>query len=237
MVNTAKGKYFEYLVTDELNAHHAVGDVILPSGYHAELADSMIQPGWDIRIVDGHGQVADFLQLKATESVGYIKHALDVYPDIVILTTDEVAKSLDGNSMILDSHISESDLANTIHATFDATNPGFLDEFWHSFHPLFPLLVIAAAQSYKVAVGKQRVVEAADEAKRRASRSMVTTSVGTLAKLLSHSVVVAIPVGMMAGWLFDRSGNIKQMTERVRNLSTLWQSRARFYQSRTAVTY
>jgi len=40
-VNTAKGKYFEYLVVDRLNAGEQVGPVLLPDGYHAVLADSL----------------------------------------------------------------------------------------------------------------------------------------------------------------------------------------------------
>ena len=51
IVNTAKGKYFEYLVADRLNHGETVGDLTLPDGYRAHLADSMNQPGWDMQIV------------------------------------------------------------------------------------------------------------------------------------------------------------------------------------------
>ncbi len=54
-VNTAKGKYFEYLVADRLNAGEQVGPVLLPDGYQAVLADSLNQPGWDMRIVGPDG--------------------------------------------------------------------------------------------------------------------------------------------------------------------------------------
>ena len=90
-VNTAKGKYFEYLVADRLNAGEQVGPVLLPDGYHAVLADSLNQPGWDMRIVGPDGATADYLQLKATDSAGYIQEALHRYPDIEILATHEVA--------------------------------------------------------------------------------------------------------------------------------------------------
>src|SRR5689334_5414251 len=48
IVSAAKGKYFEYWVADRLNEGHAVGDVVLPFGYKAVVANSMNQPGWDL---------------------------------------------------------------------------------------------------------------------------------------------------------------------------------------------
>ena len=109
-VNTAKGKYFEYLVADRLNAGEQVGPVLLPDGYHAVLADSLNQPGWDMRIVGPDGATADYLQLKATDSAGYIQEALHRYPDIEILATHEVAHS----GLVLDSGITENDLHDQV---------------------------------------------------------------------------------------------------------------------------
>lgn len=65
IVNSAKGKYFEYLVVEKLNAGETVGDVTLPDGYRAALAGSINQPGWDLRILDESGRTAELLQLKA----------------------------------------------------------------------------------------------------------------------------------------------------------------------------
>jgi hypothetical protein len=157
IVNSAKGKYFEYLVVDELNAGGTVGDLTLPDGYSAHLATSMTQPGWDMRIVDGHGDTADLLQLKATESVGYIHDTLERYPDISILTTDEVAKGIGPNDMVLDSKMSEADLDHAINSTAAGLDHGYLDEFWDNFHPLVPLLAIVATQGYQVVMNKQQV--------------------------------------------------------------------------------
>ena len=85
-----KGKYFEVLVRDELNAGEWVGDIHLEPGQTALLAESAIQPGWDLQIINSDGSVAQELQLKATESLSYVKEALERYPDIGVLTTDEV---------------------------------------------------------------------------------------------------------------------------------------------------
>ncbi len=59
-VNTATGKYFEYLVVDKLNHGVQVGPLLLEEGQTAVLADSMTQPGWDLRIVDQHGSVVEY---------------------------------------------------------------------------------------------------------------------------------------------------------------------------------
>ena len=51
-----KGKYFEVVVRDRLQAGEAVGDLQLRTGQEAMLADSPSQPGWDLQIVDEHGE-------------------------------------------------------------------------------------------------------------------------------------------------------------------------------------
>ena len=49
-----KGKLFEVLVRDRLNAGQWVGDLHLLYGQHAELAHSAIQPGWDMSKLSTH---------------------------------------------------------------------------------------------------------------------------------------------------------------------------------------
>jgi len=79
-----KGKLFEIKYADYLNNGH------LPDGYSAQLAETATNPGWDIEIVDNHGVICEELQLKATDSLDYIKDAFEKYPYIDIVTTDEV---------------------------------------------------------------------------------------------------------------------------------------------------
>lgn len=54
------------------------------------------------------------MQLKATDSVSYIKDALEANPDIPIITTSEVASNFDDNSLIIDSGIDNSLLTDTV---------------------------------------------------------------------------------------------------------------------------
>ena len=79
-----KGKLFELRYAEYLNDGH------LPEGFHAELAASANQAGWDIAILNEQGQIDELLQLKATESATYISHALERYPYVDVVTTEEV---------------------------------------------------------------------------------------------------------------------------------------------------
>ncbi|MBK7006290.1 MAG: hypothetical protein IPH37_15145 [Burkholderiales bacterium] len=130
-VNTAKGKYFEYLVVDKLSQGQQVGPLLLESGQQAVLADSMTQPGWDLRIVDEHGDVVEYLQLKATDSVSYIRSALERYPDIQILATDEVVDS----GLVLDSGISDQDLRANVEMGVNAVDVSLTETFRDSLSP------------------------------------------------------------------------------------------------------
>jgi hypothetical protein len=230
IVNSAKGKYFEYLVVDELNAGGTVGDLTLPDGYSAHLATSMTQPGWDMRIVDGHGDTAELLQLKATESVGYIRDTLERYPDIAILTTREGASGLGPNDMVIDSKMSEADLERAINSTAVGIDPGYLDQFWDAFNPLIPLLIIAATQGYQVAVNKQTVSSAIEVAKARAARGMVASAAGALVQVLSGSWIASALGAVTAGMFFDRAQNIDELVEALKPRNRLLAARAQHYQ-------
>ena len=78
--------------SDELVDHLNSGG--LPDGYHAEIADSATQPGWDIRVLDEHDQVSELLQANATESAHSVQEALQRYPDIDVTMTTEVHAQL-----------------------------------------------------------------------------------------------------------------------------------------------
>lgn len=233
IVNSAKGKYFEYLVADELNTGGTVGDLTLPHGYSAELADSMTQPGWDMRIVDAHGSTAELLQLKATESVGYIHDTLERYPDISILTTEEVEGGLDHNQMVMDSKISEAELEQTINATANSMDHSYLDEFWDNFHPLIPLLVIAATQGYAVVMNKQSVASGVEVAKARAARGMVAGAAGAFVKTLTGSWIVSAFSAITVGMVFDRSQNIDELVAAMKTRNRLLEARAEHYRRLT----
>jgi hypothetical protein len=191
----------------------------------------MTQPGWDMRIVDEQGGTAELLQLKATESVGYIRDTLERYPDISILTTGEVARDLGPNDMVIDSSMSEADLENAINMNAGGINHGYLDEFWDSFNPLIPLLVIAATQGYQVAVKKQRVGDAMEVAKARVARGMVASASGAVVKIVSGSWIASALGAVTAGMFFDRSQNIDDLVDALKSRNRLLAARATHYQA------
>ncbi len=125
LVSGVKGKLFELDLIDHLN-HGG-----LPDGFHASLAQSVNQPGWDVQILDDHGQISELLQAKATESAAYVKEALERYPDIDVTTTTEVHAQLLAMGLAQDVHnsgISEAvlqakvDAATHAGTAFDASD-------------------------------------------------------------------------------------------------------------------
>ena len=201
-VNTAKGKYFEYLVADRLNAGEQVGPVILPEGYKAVLADSANQPGWDMRIVGPDGATADYLQLKASTSAGYIKEALDRYPDIEILATHEVAHS----GIVLDSGITENGLNDQVSSAIDAMDNSMTNRFLDYFSPLFPLVAIATWEGYKVSVGRQSIDQFKLAIARQGQRIVAAKLAGAAVYAVGGGLM-AIPASFAGGLLFDRYWN------------------------------
>ena len=85
-----KGKYFEVLARDRLNDGESVGGLSLEPGQVARLAESPTQQGWDVEIVNQDGTRDEALQLKATESMSYVKTALDENPDIRVVVPSEL---------------------------------------------------------------------------------------------------------------------------------------------------
>ncbi|MCH8103444.1 MAG: hypothetical protein IIB28_09875, partial [Chloroflexi bacterium] len=108
LANGIKGKYFEVLVADRLNRGESVGELTLGPGQIAEIAESPTQAGWDLQIVStDDGSIIEELQLKATESMSYVKSALTRYPDIRVVAPSEI----DGVAeAILQTDISDTDL-------------------------------------------------------------------------------------------------------------------------------
>ena len=119
LASGVKGKLFEIEYADYLNSDN------LPAGYHAELATSATQPGWDIQILGPDGHLKEVIQLKATDSVDYVREALVRYPHIDVVTTSEVQGQLvmqGFSDHVIDSGISDSALQQAVsNATEDAS--------------------------------------------------------------------------------------------------------------------
>lgn len=199
-VNAAKGKYFEYLVVDKLNNHERVGDVVLPDGYTAILAESKRQPGWDLQILDPDSHVASYLQLKATDNASYIKEALDRYPDITILATDEVA---DTGDYVLDADVSDAWLDSTVREAMGTTDASFREAFFDAFSPLLSLAFIVGTEGYRVAVSKKDINEAVVAVAHRGSRTVVSQSIGAMVYAAGGGWLT-LPAAILSGLVYER---------------------------------
>lgn len=201
-VNAAKGKYFEYLVVAKLNRGEQVGPLLLEPGQRAVLADTMNQPGWDLRIVDHDGAVVDYLQLKATQSVGYVRAALERYPDIQILGTSEVAHG----GLVIDSSLSDRDLQDYVGQAVTTVDGSIVESFLDHFHPLLPLVTIAVYEGYRLSVGRQSLDVFKVALARRGQRTVATQLIGASVYALGGGYL-SLPVAIAGGLVFDRTVN------------------------------
>jgi hypothetical protein len=199
-----KGKYFEMLVRDKLNAGGWVGDIHLDPGQTAVLAESATQPGWDLRILDQDGSVAHELQLKATQSLSYVKEALERYPDIDVLTTDEV-RDAGGEAVqgIFASGFSDSALEDTIQAPMEALLDSPLEELVETVLPGLPFVLIAAGEGRKVLMGRKSFDLAMQDGLYRAAKTGAAIGIGALVVLLDGGML-SIPASFLTRMGFDR---------------------------------
>jgi hypothetical protein len=135
-----KGKLFEQKYVEYLE------DGNLPDGYSAILAESTTQPGWDIAIKGGDGEIASVLQAKATDSVAYVQDALEKYPSIDVVTTDEVYSHLVMSGIsenITNGSITNLELVDALDGAVDAS------ELAMDYTPPLFALAFIAFTSYK----------------------------------------------------------------------------------------
>lgn len=175
-INGWKGKLFEVDVRDHLNAGDWVGDLHLIDGQTAELAASATQPGWDLAIHNADGTIADHLQLKATESLSYVKDAIDRYPDTHIIATSgvgDISDHLDG--MVSISDISNDQIADMVSAPL---SDGLGDSLLDTLLPGLPLALIGLTEGYGVLKGKRTTERAVKRAVSRTGKGILAGLIG-----------------------------------------------------------
>jgi len=184
-----KGKYFEVLVRDKLNAGEWVGDIRLAPGQTAVLAESPAQPGWDLQILNPDGSVADALQLKAMHSLSYVKSALERYSDIQVLTTDEVAGAAGDLQDVLASGFSDAELDETVSEWLEALAESPAGSVLDSILSALPFVIITLSEGRCVILGRKSAAAALRDGLERAAKTGAAIGVGAL---LAH---------LGAGWL------------------------------------
>ena len=203
-INSAKGKYFEYLVAEKLNNGERVGDVILPEGFSAKVAEKINQPGWDIEIIDQNGDSSNYIQLKATDSLSYIKSALDKYPDFQILTTDEVGDFASDSNFIFDSDISNEWLESEVEkGLIDNVNYG--ETFWDNFQPIYSLSLILATEGYRVVVKKKDIKNAFSSFVSRSSKSLITIGISSFLQTIGTPDPLSFGTAMITRYVLEKA--------------------------------
>lgn len=143
-VNGIKGKLFELRYTEYLNEN-------LPGGWEAHLAESATQKGWDVVVLDDSGSPVEYLQLKASNDIAYVKDALERYPDIDVVTTEEVFNQLSMNESmtgnIENSEIENFALTEEVEKIF--SDPSLIDSGIDLTPSVIPLMIIAYSVSKK----------------------------------------------------------------------------------------
>lgn len=223
-LNTAKGKYFELLVAERLNAGDAVGDIVIKADQHAQLADSINQPGWDIAVLDKSNHVVDQIQLKATESSSYIAEALHRYPDIKILATSEAANLDHAQGLVLDSGLTNNDIQDYVGDAIDYGANGSISII-DAFNPLFPLVFIMATEGYKVVLGKGSVEMAMQRSVTRASHSLTGAVIGSAFQAMGFGWFSIVPAILAAR--AGPSGLIKAVEDAASKIQKGYESAAK----------
>ena len=186
-INNIKGKYFEALVRDRLNDGEALGELQLEPGQTARLATSASQKGWDLKIVDGNGDTAELLQLKATESMSYVKGALENHPDFRIVVPGEMDSA---SHEIIGTDISHADLkagaaADNVLEQVEEQTEGVLEnvadlstEFALDVVPIGTLGILVTIGGYRFLTGRATLREATSGAAKSLRRATIWSSIG-----------------------------------------------------------
>ena len=197
-INAAKGKYFELLVEQDLARGIEYEGLALETNSSVELAEALNQPGWDLQILGSDGAVVDVLQLKATDSITYLKEALEKYPDIQVIATEEVATQVaaleEVEGMVIDSGISNTEITENATTAMYGSNPDFLD----AFSPVLPLVFILAAEGVHVALGKETEQVFAERFMERAKHAVTGSAVGAAFVALGFGILAVIPAFLAA---------------------------------------
>lgn len=201
-----KGKYFELLVVDRLNRGETVGELLLPPGAIAKLADSPIQEGFDVEIVDADdGSIVELVQLKATSSLSYVKAALESNPSIRVATTSDIDGTADD---ILQTDISNEHITSVANDQLgeqaESTMEDILDqsaEWAFDSVPMVSPILIGVSEGRRFLMGRKDIDEAIKRGLGRLRTAVVFNSMGAMLIALDAGIL-SVPTTTAAriGW-------------------------------------
>lgn len=195
IANGIKGKLFELDYLDYLNNGN------LPDGYFAELAESPNQSGWDIKILNEHGEVDSLLQNKAVDSISYVTQALEKYPHIPVVTTEEVYAELQMTayaSNTVNSEISFTELSDYVDSELEDASLNISD-----FSPPVLTLALLAFSSYR-RKDMQTFDEKYKDLFNRYGRAYASQIVGMAAIIVTNSWWLGIASSVSSRFFADK---------------------------------
>jgi len=192
LISGIKGKLFEDQYVSWLDHGH------LPAGYHAELAHHANNPAWDILIRDPHGHADTVLQLKATESVNYVRQALDAHPHIDLVATHEVFNRLSDHQSDL-AHLVDSGITNAALSDHAASAVEHADAASHlAFHlPLLAVSVAIVMELQRYRKGRQSLSEAIQQMGKRSLMALTATTVGWAVAAATGKTILGLPAAVV----------------------------------------
>jgi hypothetical protein len=196
-----KGKLFELELVDHLNSD------VLGDGYHASMAESATQEGWDIQVTGPDGATVDWIQAKATDSVDYVRQAIERYPDIDVTTTSEVYAELMARGMAEGVH--NSGIAE---AALDAAVQGGIEAAHGHISGLDLLPGGIGLAAIGLTVFFDRTVPDAIKARKagkQIGQAMIPMALGKAALVVSQLWWVGLVAGAGSSWLAGK-GRVKR---------------------------
>ena len=206
-LSSLKGKYFEVVVRDKLNAGQQVGDLVLRDGQLAELTPGQNHPAIDLLFLEADGSVAEGYQLKATEELGLIKATLSKYPDVPIVTTEEadaLAEQFLSEANVLSSGMTDASLEEELAEVAAPILDSAFEEFMEHAIPGSPFVLIPLTEGARVLIGRQTLHDAISRAKDRGIKSAASAGVG-IALTLSGVGLLRLPATFVTRFGIDRA--------------------------------
>ena len=210
IANGIKGKLFELEVVERLNSGKSVGELALGPGQVARLADSPTQKDWDVEIANTDGSIAEQLQLKASDSLSYIKRALVAHPGIRIAVPSEVDATADN---LLGTDISHGSIKKRVDAQVNEAGEGPIEnaldqaaEVAFDSIPIVSAGFVVAIEGRRVLMGRQSIEEAMQRAARRIGKATLLNTLGATL-VASGAGVISVPTSVAVRIAWDRSAN------------------------------
>ena len=199
LANGVKGKLFEIMVAEKLNAGESVGGIRLGPGEKAHLFESSTHPGADLYIVNEAGETVEELQLKATDSISYVKGALEQYPDISVIVPQELGDDAAIHDDIVSAEISNEHLGEEVGEQLgELSEDAITDiieqstEFAFDAIPGVSAVVIGLIGGRQVLMGRFTVEESLRRGTVRLGRASVYSVIGA-GLMAADAGVISIP--------------------------------------------